>query len=187
MYRQAPRTGRNPGNLPELAERHGGRERFRNLPGSCPHRPERRASSADFVEFFTTELRNLRHPDGRLKPRRTLSHASNTHRLRVGLLRPILQFPVWFRSQSPCKPRFSLAISASPCTRWSRRNRWIVALRSLVDARGFRQWARSAAASAPGERAFYILGPCVARRKKNRADGISPLNLKVRIKCGFRP
>ena len=54
----------------------------------------------------------------------------------------------------------------SPCTRWSRRNRLIAALRGHSDARGFRQWGEVGRHVRAGERAFYILGPCVARKKE---------------------
>jgi len=58
----------------------------------------------------------------------------------------------------------------SPCNRWSRRNRLIAALRGHSDARGFRQWGEVGRHVRAGERAFYILGPCVARKKKNQSE-----------------
>ncbi len=58
----------------------------------------------------------------------------------------------------------------SPCTRWSRRNRFIVALRGHSDARGFRQWGEVGRHVRAGERAFFILGPCVSRKTKEKNE-----------------
>jgi hypothetical protein len=51
----------------------------------------------------------------------------------------------------------------SPCSRWSWRNRLIVALRGHADARGFRQWRQVGRHVRAGAKAFLILGPMVAR------------------------
>ncbi|HEX3528084.1 MAG TPA: hypothetical protein VH988_13555 [Thermoanaerobaculia bacterium] len=64
----------------------------------------------------------------------------------------------------------------SPSTRWSRRNRLIAALRGHSDARGFRQWGEVGRHVRAGERAFYILGPCVIR-KKNQTENAPDLTI----------
>jgi hypothetical protein len=56
----------------------------------------------------------------------------------------------------------------SPCSRWSWRNRLIVALRGHSDARGFRQWQEVGRQVRAGEHALHILGPC---RVPDRSDG----------------
>jgi hypothetical protein len=48
-----------------------------------------------------------------------------------------------------------------PCRSWSWRNQLIVALHGHADARGFRQWEQVGRHVRKGEKAFYILSPCV--------------------------
>jgi len=57
----------------------------------------------------------------------------------------------------------------SPCSRWSWRNRLIVALRGHADARGFRQWHQVGRHVRAGAKAFLILGPMVARSRGGNA------------------
>src|SRR5262245_20068931 len=48
----------------------------------------------------------------------------------------------------------------TPCSKWSWRNRFLVALHGFSDARGFRQWHQVGRQVKRGEKAFYILSPC---------------------------
>jgi len=59
-----------------------------------------------------------------------------------------------------------------PAARWSWRNQLTAALAGHFDARGFRQWQQAGRAVKKGERAFYILGPCLVKDKEaDPADG----------------
>lgn len=51
----------------------------------------------------------------------------------------------------------------SPCRAWSWRNQFLVALHGYRDARGFRQWESVGRVVKKGEKAFYILSPCVRK------------------------
>ena len=75
---------------------------------------------------------------------------------------------------------------ASPSSRWSWRNRLLIALRGHADARGFRQWQEVGRQVRAGERALYILGPCrvpaerdedLVLRRQLSADGRSRANI----------
>ncbi|HEV7515794.1 MAG TPA: hypothetical protein VGR07_05800 [Thermoanaerobaculia bacterium] len=74
----------------------------------------------------------------------------------------------------------------SPSSRWSWRNRLLIALRGHADARGFRQWQEVGRQVRAGERALYILGPCrvpAARDEEETTDsGAEPRTRLV----GFR-
>jgi hypothetical protein len=59
---------------------------------------------------------------------------------------------------------------AVPCRNWSWRNRFLVALHGFKDARGFRQWLAVGRQVQKGEKAFYILSPCV-RKKVDEETG----------------
>lgn len=51
-----------------------------------------------------------------------------------------------------------------PCRSWSWRNQLIVALHGYSDARGFRQWESVGRSIKKGEKALYILSPCIGKR-----------------------
>jgi hypothetical protein len=55
----------------------------------------------------------------------------------------------------------------SPCSRWSWRNRLLVALRGHADARGFRQWQEVGQHVRAGQSALYILGPLQVKRHRD--------------------
>jgi hypothetical protein len=48
-----------------------------------------------------------------------------------------------------------------PCRAWSWRNQLLAALHGHADARGFRQWELVGRHVRKGDKAFYILSPCV--------------------------
>src|SRR5436309_7624600 len=75
----------------------------------------------------------------------------------------------------------------SPCSRWSWRNRLIVALRGHADARGFRQWQDVGRHVRAGERALLILGPCHVKddRRSAEPDETSPDEPGMKL-VGFR-
>jgi hypothetical protein len=50
-----------------------------------------------------------------------------------------------------------------PAAKWSWRNQLTAALAGHYDARGFRQWQQVGRNVKKGERAFYILGPCMVK------------------------
>lgn len=52
-----------------------------------------------------------------------------------------------------------------PAARWSWGNQLTAALAGHYDARGFRQWQQVGRNVRKGERAFYILGPCMVKDK----------------------
>lgn len=50
-----------------------------------------------------------------------------------------------------------------PCRNWSWRNHFLVALHGFSEARGFRQWQAVGRQVKKGEKAFYILSPCIRK------------------------
>src|SRR5258707_760135 len=52
---------------------------------------------------------------------------------------------------------------AVPCRNWSWRNQLIMALHGFADARGFLQWQAGERQVKKGEKAFYILSPCIKK------------------------
>ena len=71
-----------------------------------------------------------------------------------------------------------------PSSAWSWRNRFLVAINGTVDARGFNQWKASGRKVSKGSRAFYILGPCIA--KKDVTDEVGEM-VKKPFLYGFKP
>jgi hypothetical protein len=67
-----------------------------------------------------------------------------------------------------------------PCRNWSWRNQLLVALHDYTDARGFRQWQAAGRQIKKGEKAFYILSPCM-KRVEDKETG-----KEETILCGFR-
>jgi len=57
-----------------------------------------------------------------------------------------------------------------PSSRWSWRNQLVAALAGHHDARGFRQWQQIGRSVRKGERAFYILGPCMVKDRAADSD-----------------
>jgi hypothetical protein len=64
--------------------------------------------------------------------------------------------------------------SACPAARWSWRNQLTAALTGHYDARGFRQWQQVGRNVRKGERAFYILGPCMVKDKDAQQNDEEP-------------
>jgi hypothetical protein len=71
----------------------------------------------------------------------------------------------------------------SPCRKWSWGNQMIVALNGYSEARGFRQWQEVGRHVKKGERAIYILAPCVKKFETEGDDGTTEEHLAV---YGFR-
>lgn len=71
-----------------------------------------------------------------------------------------------------------------PAASWSWRNRLITALQGHYDARGFRQWLSVGRTVKRGSRAFYILGPCTVKAKKD--DDARGIEAGDPILIGFR-
>lgn len=59
----------------------------------------------------------------------------------------------------------------SPCRKWSWGNQLIVAMHGYTEARGFRQWQEVGRHVKKGERAIYILAPCVRKFEAEGDDG----------------
>lgn len=59
---------------------------------------------------------------------------------------------------------------STPSTRWSWRNRILIALEGHTDARGFRQWQQVGRSVKKGEKACYILRPKVVTVRKAAAQ-----------------
>jgi hypothetical protein len=59
----------------------------------------------------------------------------------------------------------------SPCRKWSWGNQLLVALHGYSEARGFRQWNEVSRHVKKGERACYILAPCVKKFETEGNDG----------------
>src|ERR1700732_4890759 len=59
----------------------------------------------------------------------------------------------------------------SPCRSWSWSNQLIVAMHGYSEARGFRQWEAVGRHVKKGERAIYILAPCVKKFETEGDDG----------------
>jgi hypothetical protein len=57
-----------------------------------------------------------------------------------------------------------------PAARWSWRNQLSAALAGHYDARGFRQWQQVGRSVKKGERALYILGPCMVKNKEAETE-----------------
>ena len=53
------------------------------------------------------------------------------------------------------------AFTDRPCSRWSDRNRLLMAIEGTADARGYKQWIEAGRKVKAGEKAFYILIPCI--------------------------
>lgn len=51
-----------------------------------------------------------------------------------------------------------------PCAKWSWSNQLLCAIHGTSDARGFRQWLDVKRSVRKGQKAFYILAPCVKKR-----------------------
>ncbi len=62
---------------------------------------------------------------------------------------------------APLATIFIYRNDAAPCRAWSWRNQLIAALHGHADARGYRQWLEVGRTVKHGEKAFYILSPCV--------------------------
>ena len=71
----------------------------------------------------------------------------------------------------------------SPCRKWSWGNQLIVALHGYSEARGFRQWQEVGRHVNKGERACYILAPCVKKFEAEGDDGTTEEHSAV---YGFR-
>src|SRR5262245_703634 len=69
-----------------------------------------------------------------------------------------------------------------PSAAWSHRNRFILALKGIADARGYKQWVEVGRTVKKGEKAHFILAPCV---KKKKTDD-TPDEDEKRIVYGFR-
>ncbi len=59
----------------------------------------------------------------------------------------------------------------SPCRAWSWGNQLIVALHGYSEARGFRQWGEVGRHVVKGQKAVYILAPCVKKFETEGDDG----------------
>jgi hypothetical protein len=57
-----------------------------------------------------------------------------------------------------------------PCRAWSWRNQLLSALHGHADARGFRQWEQVGRHVKEGEKAFYILSPCMKTVEEKTGD-----------------
>lgn len=62
---------------------------------------------------------------------------------------------------APLAQVFIHSKDGSPCRAWSWRNQLIAAIHGYSDARGFRQWEQVRRHVKKGEKAFYILSPCI--------------------------
>jgi hypothetical protein len=65
--------------------------------------------------------------------------------------------------RAPIATIFIWRKDASPCRSWSWRNQLIAALHGHTDARGFRQWLEVGRCVKKGEKAFFILSPCMKK------------------------
>jgi antirestriction protein ArdC len=72
---------------------------------------------------------------------------------------------------------------SSPCRKWSWGNQMLVALAGYSEARGFRQWNEVGRHVNKGERAIYILAPCVRKFEAESDDGTTEEHSAV---YGFR-
>jgi hypothetical protein len=71
----------------------------------------------------------------------------------------------------------------SPCRKWSWGNQLIVALHGYSEARGFRQWGDVGRHVLKGQKAVYILAPCVKKFEAEGDDGTTEEHSAV---YGFR-
>jgi hypothetical protein len=71
----------------------------------------------------------------------------------------------------------------SPCRKWSFPNQLIVALHGYSEARGFRQWEEAGRHVVKGQKALYILAPCVKKFEAEGDDGTTEEHSAV---YGFR-
>jgi len=60
---------------------------------------------------------------------------------------------------------------ASPCRSWSWSNQLIVAIHGYSEARGYRQWEAVGRQVIKGQKAIYILAPCVKKLETAGDDG----------------
>ena len=67
--------------------------------------------------------------------------------------------------------------SDCPAAKWSWRNQLTAALAGHYDARGFRQWQQVGRNVKKGERAIYILGPCMVKDRDADPEEDSALRL----------
>jgi hypothetical protein len=74
-----------------------------------------------------------------------------------------------------------IRIKDIPCANWSFRNRFILATKGVIDARGINQWGEVGRRVKKGEKAHYILAPCVKKQEGGKAD-----EEDKRIVYGFR-
>lgn len=58
-----------------------------------------------------------------------------------------------------------------PSMAWSWNNQFIQAIHGTNDARGFKQWTDAGRCVQKGSKAFYILGPCIGKKKDIDDDG----------------
>jgi len=72
----------------------------------------------------------------------------------------------------------------TPCSKWSISNQILTALAGTQDARGCRQWNRAGRHVKKGEKAFYILVPCL--RKSTEPDPETGEELESQHCYGFR-
>lgn len=71
----------------------------------------------------------------------------------------------------------------SPCRKWSWGNQLIVAMHGYSEARGFRQWGEVGRHVVKGQKAVYILAPCVKKFEAEGDDGTTEEHSAV---YGFR-
>jgi hypothetical protein len=71
----------------------------------------------------------------------------------------------------------------SPCRKWSFGNQLLVALAGYSEARGFRQWETVGRHVVKGQKAIYILAPCVKKFEAEGDDGTTEEHAAV---YGFR-
>ncbi|HEV8068649.1 MAG TPA: hypothetical protein VGP76_13005 [Planctomycetaceae bacterium] len=72
---------------------------------------------------------------------------------------------------------------ASPCRAWSWGNQLIVAINGYTEARGYRQWEEVGRHVIKGQKAVYILAPCVKKFEAEGDDGTTEEHSAV---FGFR-
>ena len=71
-----------------------------------------------------------------------------------------------------------------PCSSWSVTNQILVALNGTSDARGCRQWNKASRHVKKGEKAFYILAPCL--KKWTEPDTATGEDTEHQALIGFR-
>lgn len=59
-----------------------------------------------------------------------------------------------------------------PSSKWSWGNRFIQAIHGTSDGRGFRQWQHAGRKVKKGSKAFYILAPCIGKKKDENGEDV---------------